>query len=79
MTFVDYTEHVEQSVEATLNILKSAFVEANSSLEDGGYHYGIPYVVEMEIEKQFKKLLTSELSAKIEQLGENLKEVFENA
>jgi hypothetical protein len=79
MTFVDYTEQVEQSVEATLGILKNAFVEANSSLEGGGYHYGIPYVVEVEIEKQFKKLLTNELNAKVEQLGATLQEAFENA
>lgn len=79
MTFIDYTEQIEQSVEATLDILKSAFVEANSSLADGGYHYGIPYVVEVEIEKQFKKLLTNELNARVEQLGGNLREVLENA
>ena len=79
MEVVDFTTHVEETVEATTQILRNAFEVANSSLEEGGYHYGIPRAAEMEIEKQFKRLLTDQLEQKVAELAQRVQGGYLNA
>jgi len=73
------TEHVERTVEETLEILQDAFSRADDHLRSSDYHYGISYAVEREVKKQFKSLLMDELASKIEAIEANLTEVNTDA
>ena len=79
MELIVFTEHVEKTVEETLEILQDAFSKADDHLRSRDYHYGISYAVEKEVKKHFKTLLMDELRSKIEAIGANLTEVNTDA